>query len=84
MFIFGLELFHKKKVWIFFKALITWVENGSIRAWKIILEIAVLLKTTIGPSSMRFWNRQSFNTLCTLETILRKLNCSFILLLYEK
>ena len=33
---------------------------------------------------MRFRNCESFNTLCTLETIFPKLQSSFILLLYEK
>ena len=83
-YILGLELFHKKEVWIISKALITWVGTKVIRAWKTIFEVAKLLKTTIRPSSMRFRYRQRFNTLCTLETILRKLNSSFILLLHEK
>ena len=72
-FILGLELFHKKEVWIVSKALITWVGTGAIRAWKTIFEIAKLLKTTIRPSRVRFRCRQRFNTLCTLETIFRKL-----------
>ena len=70
-FILGLELFHKKEVWIVSKALITWVGTGAIRDWKIIFEIAKLLKTTIHPSRVKFRNPQSFNTLCKLETILR-------------
>ena len=83
-FILGLELFHKKEVWIVFKILIMWIGTGAIRAWKTIFEIAKLLKTTIRPSRVRFPCRQRFNTLCTLETIFRKLHSSFILLLHEK
>ena len=83
-FFLGLELFHKKEVWIVSKSLITWVGTGTIRAWKTIFEIAKLLKITIRHSRVRFRYRHRFNTLCTLETILRKLHCSFILLLYEK
>ena len=64
-FILGLELFHKKEVWIFSKALITWVTTGAIRTWKTIFEIAKLLKTTNQPSRVRFRYRQRFNTLCT-------------------
>ena len=81
---FILGLLHKKEVWIFPKALITWVGTGALRAWKTIFEIAKLLKTIICPSRVRFWYHQRFNTLCTLETILRKLHSSFTLLLYEK
>ena len=84
MFYFGIELFHKKEVWIVFKGLITWVGAGAVRVWKIIFEIAWLLKTTIRRSIVRFQNDQSFNTLCTSETILRKLHYSSLLLLYEK
>ena len=76
-FVLGLELFHKKEVWIVSKALITWIGTGAIRAWKIIFEIAKLLKTTIRPSRVMFRYRQGFNTLCTLEPIL-----SCILLLF--
>ena len=82
-FILRLELLHKKEVSIVSKA-ITWVGIGAIRAWKIIFEIGKLLKTTVHPSTVRFRYRQRFNTLCTLETILRKLHSPFILLLYEK
>ena len=82
-FILGLELFHKKEVWIISKALITWVGTGAIRAWKTIFDIAKLWKTTIRPSIVRFRYRQRFNILCTLKTILRKLHSSFILLLYS-
>ena len=53
-FILGLELFHKKEVWIVSKALITWVGTGAIRAWKTIFEIAKLLKTTICSSRVKF------------------------------
>ena len=83
-FILGFQLFHKKEVWIISKTLNTWVGTGAIRAWKTIFEIAKLLKTTICPSRVRFRYCQRFNTLCTLEAILRKLYSSFNLLLYEK
>ena len=68
-FILGLELFHKMEVWTVSKALIKWVGTGVIRAWKIFSGIYKLLKTTTCPSRVRFQNPQSFNTLCTLETI---------------
>ena len=83
-FILGLELFHKKEVWIVSKALITWIDTGAIRAWKITFEIAKLLKTTIRPSRVMFQYRQRFDMLWTLQTILRKLHSSFILLVYKK
>ena len=62
----------------------SWVGTGAIRAWKIIFEIAKLLKTTIRSSRVRFWNRCSSNPLCTSEKILMKLHSYFILLLHKK
>ena len=75
-FILGIELFHMKEVWIVSQALFTWVGSGAIRAWK--------TKRTICPSKVRLRYRQRFNTLCTLEAILRKFHSSFIQLFYEK
>ena len=60
-----------------------WLESGA-RGWKSIFDIAKLLKTTVHPLRVRFQNRHSFSTHCELETILRKLNDSFILLLHDK
>ena len=45
----------------------------AIRAWKAIIDIAKLLKTTILSSRARFQNRQSFSTVCTLEATLKVL-----------
>ena len=58
--------------------------NGVMRAYKTIFEILKLVNTTFCPSIVRFRNHQSFNSLCTLKTVLRKLRSSFILFLYEK
>ena len=48
------------------------------------LLLSELSKTTIIPSRVRFRNRQSFSTVCTLEITLRKLGSFTIVLLYEK
>ena len=83
-FILGLVLFRKKDVWIFSKALIMWLGTVAIRAWKTISDIAKHSKTTVLPSRVRFRNHQTFSTVCTSETTLRKLGSFFIVLLYEK
>ena len=43
-FILGIVLFHKKEVWIVFKALIMWLGTVAIRAWKNIFDLAKRLK----------------------------------------
>ena len=47
-------------------------------------KISELMNTTILPSRVRFQKCQIFSTVFTLETILRKLDSSFILLLFQK
>ena len=47
-------------------------------------DIAKLLKTTILPSRVIFWNSQNFSTVCTLETSLIKLDSFVFVLFYGK
>ena len=77
-------LFHQKDVWIVSKALIGFVGNGAIRDWRNYFQISKPLETIIRPLRVMFQNHPDFNTICTSETVLRKLHFSFILLLHKK
>ena len=57
---------------------------GAIKAWKTIFDITKPLKSTTLLFRVKLQNHQSFHTVFTSETILRKIDSSFILLLYEK
>ena len=61
-----------------------WLGTDATGAWKTIFDIAKLLKATVLPARVRFRNLQSFSTVCILETTLRQLDSSFIVLLHEK
>ena len=52
-FILGLVLFHKIEVWIVSKALKIWLGTVAVRAWKTIICIAKLLKTSVWEATLR-------------------------------
>ena len=72
MFYIRMRVTHKNEVCVISKALIVWLETGTNGAWGTIFDISILLKTMILPLRLILWNHQSFNTVYTLETILRK------------
>ena len=82
--ILRIVFFHQKEVWMVSTALIGFVGNGAIRAWRNIFQISKPLETIIRPLRVMFQNHPGFNTICRSETILRKLHFSFIPLLHKK
>ena len=52
-FILGLVLFHKIEVWIVSKALKIWLGTVAVRAWKTIICIAKLLKSSVLEATLR-------------------------------